>query len=160
MFACTLACITAAARVLLKLAQDGLVHSHLSRTHATNETPHLAVLACALAILLLAAGLAARGVSGADIYAWMGSLAVYGFITAYFLVAAALPFYLRRRAQLTPAAIALSIAGAIAMLLAMAGTLYPIPAAPYNILPYLYLAYLLAGLTWFHLTSRRARNQS
>jgi hypothetical protein len=55
-------------------------------------------------------------------------------ITAYFLVAAALPFYLRRRAQLTPAAIALAIAAALAMLLAMAGTLYPIPAAPYNVL--------------------------
>jgi amino acid transporter len=155
MFACTLACITAAARVLLKMAHYGLVHSHLGRAHTSNGTPHLAVLASALAILLLAAGLAARGASGADIYAWMGSLAVYGFITAYFLVAAALPFYLRRRAQLTPAAIALAIAGALAMLLAMAGTLYPVPAAPYNVLPYIYLAYLLAGLAWFHLSPRR-----
>jgi hypothetical protein len=76
-------------------------------------------------------------------------------ITAYFLVAAALPFYLRRRAQLTPAA----IAAALAMLLAMAGTLYPIPAAPYNVLPYTYLAYLLAGLAWAHLSPRRPRNQ-
>ena len=80
-------------------------------------------------------------------------------ITAYFLVAAALPFYLRRRAQLTPAAIALAIAAALAMLLAMAGTLYPIPAAPYNVLPYIYLAYLLAGLAWAHLSPRRPRNQ-
>ena len=35
MFACTLACITAAARVLLKMAHDGLVHAHLGRAHAT-----------------------------------------------------------------------------------------------------------------------------
>ena len=76
-------------------------------------------------------------------------------INAYFLVAAALPFHLRRRAQLTPAAIALAIAAA----LAMAGTLYPIPAAPYNVLPYTYLAYLLAGLAWAHLSPRRPRNQ-
>ena len=80
-------------------------------------------------------------------------------INAYFLVAAALPFHLRRRAQLTPAAIALAIAAALAMLLAMAGTLYPIPAAPYNVLPYTYLAYLLAGLAWAHLSPRRPRNQ-
>ncbi len=156
MFACTLACITAAARVLLKMAHDGLVHAHLGRAHARNETPHLAVLATSSAVLLLAACLAARGASGADIYAWMGSLAVYGFITAYFLVAAALPFTLRRRGQLTPAALALAIAGALAMLLAMAGTLYPVPTqAPYNYLPYIYLAYLLAGLAWFALAPRR-----
>jgi len=151
MFACTLACITAAARVLLKMAHDGLVHAHMGRTHAKNETPHIAVLAVGLVVAILAAGLSIRGASGADIYAWTGSLAVYGFITAYFLVAAALPIYLCRNAQLTPAALTLSITAALAMLLAMAGTLYPVPTAPYNYLPYIYLAYLVAGLAWFHL---------
>ena len=43
------------------------------------------------------------------------------------------------------------------MLLAMAGTLYPIPDPPYNILPYIYLAYIVAGLTWFALSSRGPR---
>jgi hypothetical protein len=47
-----------------------------------------------------------------------------------------------------------SAAAAVAMLLAMAGTLYPIPASPYNILPYLYLAYLALGLTVSHLTPK------
>jgi hypothetical protein len=37
----------------------------------------------------------------------------------------------------------------------MAGTLYPVPTeAPYNYLPYLYLAYLIAGLTYFALTPK------
>ncbi|MGD0796607.1 MAG: APC family permease [Acidobacteriaceae bacterium] len=155
MFACTLACITAAARVLLRMAHDGLVPAHLSRCHAKNETPHIAVLAVGAVVLLLAAGLAIRGASGADIYAWAGSLAVYGFITAYGLVALALPLYLRRRAQLTPAALALSIAAALAMLLALAGTLYPVPQSPYNWLPYIYLAYLALGLATVSLTPRR-----
>jgi amino acid transporter len=156
MFACTLACITAAARVLLKMSQDGLLHARLASTHATNETPHLAVLTIGAVVLILSAGLAARGASGADIYGWMGSLAVYGFITTYGLVAAALAFYLRRAGQLTPATLSLAIAAALAMLLAMAGTLYPIPAQPYSWLPYIYLAYLIAGLTWFHFAARRS----
>jgi len=150
MFACTLACITAAARVLLRMAHDGLVPAHLSRCHSKNETPHLAVLAVGAVVLLLAAGLAIRGASGADIYAWAGSLAVYGFITTYGLVALALPLYLRRRAQLTPAALTLSVAAAAAMLLALAGTLYPVPQAPYDWLPYIYLAYLVIGLATFY----------
>ena len=148
MFAGTLACITAAARVLLKMAHDGLVPAHLGRAHAKNETPHIAVLAVGLAVLILAGGLAARGTSGADIYGWMGSLAVYGFITVYFLVAAALPLYLRRNAQLTPTALILAFTAGTAMLLAMAGTLYPVPSAPYDRLPYFYLAYLIVGLAW------------
>jgi amino acid transporter len=154
MFACTLACITAAARILLKMAHDGIAPAPLGRAHPTHETPHLAVLAVALVVLILSIALTARGISGADIYGYMGSLSVYGFITVYFLVAAALPIYLRRRAQLTPAALTFSAAAAIAMLLAMAGTLYPIPAPPYNILPYIYLAYLALGLTVSHLVPR------
>jgi amino acid transporter len=105
------------------------------------------VLAVGLVLLILSIALTARGVSGMDIYGYLGSLAVYGFITVYFVVAAALPIYLRRRAQLTPAALTLSIAAAVAMLLAVAGTLYPIPASPYNVLPYVYLVYLSLGLT-------------
>ena len=156
MFACTLACITAAARVLLKMAHDGLAPSPLGRTHHANETPHLAVLTTGLAVLLPTVLLSARGVSGMDIYGWMGSLAVYGFLTIYFLVAVALPFYLRRNAMLTPAALTLSIAAALAMVLAMAGSVYPVPTQfPYNYLPYLYLAYLILGLLWFTLAHRR-----
>ena len=145
MFACTLACITAAARVLLRMAQDGLVHGHLTRCHAKNETPHVAVLAIGVVVAVLAAGLAAHGATGSQIYAWMGSLAVYGFITAYGLVAAALPFYLRRRGELGVGSLMLSIAAGVAMLLAMAGTLYPVPAAPYDWLPYIYLGYWVPG---------------
>jgi amino acid transporter len=156
MFACTLACITAAARVLLKMAHDGLAPSPLGRTHHANETPHLAVLTTGLAVLLPTAILSARGVSGMDIYGWMGSLAVYGFLTIYFLVAVALPLYLRRNGELTNAALALSIAAALAMILAMAGSLYPVPTEkPYNYLPYLYLAYLVLGLACFAFAHRR-----
>jgi len=157
MFACTLACITAAARVLLKMAHDGLAHAHLGRAHSTHETPHIAVLATGLAVLLPAAILSARGVSGMDIYGWMGSLAVYGFLTIYFLVAVALPVFLRRRGQLTAGSFTLAVASAVAMVLAMAGTLYPVPDKPYNWLPYIYLVYLLTGLAWFTIANRRTR---
>jgi hypothetical protein len=41
------------------------------------------------------------------------------------------------------------------MVLAMAGTLYPVPDPPYNYLPYIYLAYLAVGLAWSLLNARR-----
>jgi amino acid transporter len=148
MFACTLACIMAAARVLLHMATNGLVPQPFRRTHRRNETPHMAALATGFAVFIVPACLAARGATGADIYGWMGSLAVYGFITVYFLVACALPVYLRRNGRLTVASVVLSAVAALAMVLAMAGTLYPTPASPYNWLPYIYAAYILGGLLW------------
>ncbi len=148
MFAATLACITAAARVLLRMATNGIAHPLFARTHHRNSTPHLAVLVIGLVTLLPVAILSARGVAGTDIYGWMGSLAVYGFLTTYGLAALALPFYLRRVHTLTRGVLGLSIAASVAILLALAGTLWPVPEAPYNWLPYVYLAYLAVGMGW------------
>jgi hypothetical protein len=48
------------------------------------------------------------------------------------------------------------VAAGTAMLLALAGTLYPVPTdQPYNWLPYLYLVYLACGTVWFFVSGRR-----
>jgi len=148
MFACVLACTTAAARVLLTMSHHGLTHSHLTRTHERNETPHIAVLVTGVATFALTVALALRHVSPANIYGWLGSLATYGFLTAYALVCLAVPSFLRREGALTPVWLVLSGAGFIAMLLAIAGSVYPVPQGAYRWLPYLYLAYLIAGWLW------------
>jgi amino acid transporter len=188
MFACTLACVTAAARVLMRMAHDGIAPAPLGRAHAAHQTPHLAVLAVSLAVLLLTLALTARHTSGADIYGQIGSLSVYGFITTYFLIAIALPRLSRAINPGAPFVTApssrvgssptnpgapfvtapssrvgtfiLSTTAALAMLLALAGTLYPVPAPPYNVLPYAYLIYLALGLTISHLTPNPTRKLS
>lgn len=148
MFACTLACVTAAARVLLLMAHNGLAHNSLSKTHHRNETPHAAVLATGAATMILPVALAAAKINGETIYDWMGSLATYGFITVYALVAIALPLHLRRLRTLTSATVLLSGLAVAAMAMVLAGTLYPVPEPPLNWLPYLFLLYLAAAIGW------------
>jgi amino acid transporter len=149
LFAGTLACITAAARVLLLMSHHGLAHDSLRQTHVRNETPSRAVLVTGVAAVLPVAVLAARGVSGLDVYGWMGSLATYGFIVAYAMVCTALPRYLRDHGAWRPGAQIIPALACIAMVLALVGNLYPIPEGVYSKLPYVYLAYLAAGLLWF-----------
>src|ERR1700683_985916 len=104
LFAGTLACITAAARVLLLMAHHGLAHGSLSATHVQHQTPGRAIVITGVAALLPVAVLAARGASGLDVYGWLGSLATYGFIVAYALVCVALPRYLRHHGVFRPGA--------------------------------------------------------
>jgi amino acid transporter len=154
LFAGTLACITAAARVLLRMAHDGLAHHSLGVTHVRNHTPGRAVVITGIAAVLPVAVLAARGASGLDVYGWLGSLATYGFIVAYALVCVALPRYLRQHGAFTSGAQIVPGLAAAAMLLALVGNLYPVPEGPYGKLPYIYLAYLIAGLGWFMVRAR------
>lgn len=156
LFAGTLACITAAARVLLLMAHNGLAPASLRVTHSRNETPSRAVLVTGVAAVLPVAVLAALGASGLDVYGWMGSLATYGFIVAYALVCLALPRYLQQHGALNANAQIISWLAFGAMILALVGNLYPVPEGPYGKLPYIYLTFLVAGLLWFAFRGRAA----
>jgi amino acid transporter len=158
LFACTLGCITAAARVLLLMSHHGLAHASFRKIHAKNETPGLATVITGAAAVLPVAILAARGASGLDVYGWLGSLATYGFIVAYALVSTALPRYLREHHAYGPGAQVIPWLACAAMCLALVGNLYPVPEGPYGKLPYIYLAYLSAGLCWFFWRARSRRS--
>ena len=156
MFAGTLACVTAAARVLLLMSHNGLAHDSLRTTHQRNETPGRAIIVPGVAACLPVAILAARGASGLDVYGWMGSLATYGFIVAYALVSLALPGYLRSHGVHHASAQLLSCLACLAMLLALVGNLYPVPEGPYGKLPYIYFVYLVAGMSWYYWRTRNS----
>ncbi len=155
MFAGTLGCITAAARVLLLMAHNGLAHGAFRTTHEHHDTPTAALLATGTAAVLPVAILAYRGSNGLDVYGWMGSLATYGFIVAYALVCVALPRYLRDHGVFRPGAQIIPWLAFIAMLAALVGNLYPVPEGPYGKLPYIYLVYVIAGLVWYAVQARK-----
>ena len=153
----TLACITAAARVLLLMAHNGLAHDFLRATHTRHETPHRAIVITGIAAVVPVVILAMRGDNGLDVYGWLGSLATYGFIVAYGLVSIALPRYLREHNAYHSGAQIVPWLAFCAMLLALVGNLYPVPEGPYGKLPFIYLGYLIAGMLWFAVSGRRKK---
>ena len=53
--------------------------------------------------------------------------------------------YLRAQGRLTTQAIGISILAVLAMGAALLGSVYPVPPAPYSLLPYLYAVLLFGG---------------
>jgi len=149
MFACVLACTTAAARVLLKMAQGGLLPQALARANQRHGTPGAAIALSAGLMFLSTAALALGRVTGSDMYDWMGSLAVFGFLTAYALVALALPFARRAMGQHSHIVAALSIFTVAVMILITVFDLNSADDKVHARIPYLYLAYIAAGLGWY-----------
>jgi hypothetical protein len=66
---------------------------------------------------------------------------LYGFIVAYASVCFALPRYLRHHGVSHPETQVVAWLAGTAVLLALAGNLYPVPEGPYGKLPLIYLGY-------------------
>jgi amino acid transporter len=149
MFACVLACATAAARVLLRMAHDKLLPSALQRTSPRHGTPGTAV-ALSIALMFAAtAAMALLGDTGSTMYDLLGSLSVFGFLTAYALVALALPFARRAVGQHSHLLAAVSILTVAVILIIAVFDLNSAEDVVHARIPYLYLAYITAGLAWY-----------
>ena len=159
MFACVLACTTAAARVIMRMANRALLPAEFERTSLRHGTPSAAVILSAALMFAATAALGLQGYAGSAMYDLCGSLSVFGFLTAYALVALALPFARRAKGQHSGIVTGISILTIAVVLLIVIFDLRSATDPVHAGIPYLYMAYLAAGLGWYAMRRKReARN--
>ncbi len=154
-FACVLACTTAAARVLMRMAHGRLLPRAFART-SRHGTPTLAVAFSGGAMFVSTAAMWYRGVDGPAIYDLAGSLSVFGFLTAYALVAVALPFARSALGQHSHAVMAVSMLTVVVTVLIAIFDLRSGSDPAHARIPYIYLAYIVAGIGVYLLRRRQA----
>jgi amino acid transporter len=149
MFACVLACTTAAARVLMRMAHDKLLPNRFAGTNPRHGTPGAAIVLSAGAMLVSTLGMQLSGFSGSEMYDLLGSLSVFGFLTAYALVALALPFARRSVHAHSHGVATVSLFTVLVMVLIAVFDLRSTTDAIHARIPYIYLGYLVAGSAWY-----------
>ncbi len=147
-FSCILACTTAAARVLLRMSHEGLMPELLQGTSKRHGTPGPAIVLSAGVMLAAAEAMTLNGVSAAAIYDLLGSLSVFGFLTAYALVAAALPFARRALGQHSHLVAAASVVTVLVLIVVVIFDLQSASDVNHARIPWIYLGYLALGLVW------------
>ena len=156
MFACVLACTTAAARVLLRMAH-GKVSPQLARTHqqAPRHTrrsrralrrPHVR----------RHRRLSLRGVPGSDMYDLVGLALGLRLSHRLALVAAALPFARRALGQHSLRVAPSASSPSLVMILIVIFDLHSATDAIHARIPWIYLAYIAAGVAWYALRRKKA----
>lgn len=162
-FTCVLGSINPAARVAFTMARHGLFHASLGEAHSANKTPHVAVSVCSLLMFLVPACMSLFHVRLFDCMGYLGAICTYGFLTAYILVSIAAPIYLYKLQKLRWHHVLFSVLAISFMMIPVLGslgipgsTLFPVPAAPYDVFPYLFLMYLCVTCGWFVLQRLRS----
>ncbi|MEP0755266.1 APC family permease [Trichocoleus sp. Lan] len=155
-FACVLGSINPAARVFFTMARHGLFPSSLGLSHSSNRTPHIAVTLCSLIVFLVPASMSLFHVKLFDSMGYLGAICSYGFLTVYTLISIAAPVYLHKIRKLRLHHVVFSVLAVGFMMIPVLGSvgipgsrLFPIPAAPYDAFPYLFLMYLIVTCGWF-----------
>jgi amino acid transporter len=146
----------AAVRVLFSMGREGIFTRALGRTSASG-TPLVALTAYAIfsLILCLAGGLA-WGPFGA--YGFYGTILGLGMLIIYILLNLALILFYRRDhpSEFNPLRHGvLPIVASLLMLLPIGGLLYPVPAYPNNMVPYIMVAWIVAGFIYLTVISNR-----
>ncbi|HEY8642557.1 MAG TPA: APC family permease [Candidatus Dormibacteraeota bacterium] len=160
MFACTLACINASARMLLTISHDGMGHSVMTRVSASRKTPHIGIWVAGLPMFIVPAAFILVGRSAVDVTGWSGTVATFGFMLGYGLVSAAAPYYLYKMGESKPLVWLAGIVGAVSMVIVFYASWLPttIPligqyfsplTSPYDKLPYVFFAWAAIGILWF-----------
>jgi amino acid transporter len=164
-FACVLGTINPAARIFFTMARHGLFPASMGSAHRANRTPHIAVTLCSLVMFLVPAALSLFGISLFDSMGYLGAMCSYGFLTVYILVSIAAPLYLRKIGSLRPWHLLVSMLAVGFMMLPILGSVgvpgsswFPVPEAPYNLFPYLFLLYLAVTCGWFSWKKHRSPN--
>jgi amino acid transporter len=146
-FALALSCMNAGSRIMLAMGRHEIFHTATSRTHPKHETPHVALAIMAICMFLVVTLCRVFfKLEVLDEFNDAGTMGAFGFVGAYMLVTLAAPFYLKKRGELKAKDIVLCVVAMVLLMIPAIGSVYPVPPAPVNYFPYIFLAYLAAGL--------------
>lgn len=146
-FACCLACVNAGARLLYSMGKYQFVHRSLGSVHATHRTPHLAILLFGALLTGICVAMTPLGLL--DAFGYAGTFASFGFVVVYLALCIVAPLDLAGSGEMRWRHVLIGFLGAALMLFVIVGSVYPIPPYPYDVLPYVFVAYMMAGGLWF-----------
>ncbi len=144
-WSCVTACMNAGSRTIFTMSRHKLLPSFLSKVHVKNETPCIAVTFSSITMIIFPIVLMAFGSKLFDIFGWLATIATFGFLFAYIVIAIGAPIYLHREKQLTISNIIISILTLAILVIAVVGSVYPLPAYPYNMFPFIFVGWMIIG---------------
>ena len=148
-FAVVVAPLNVVGRIVYVMGKEGMVPERFGRTHETHLTPHRVLLIAGPAAIVLDIVLLLVGTHPMDIVVWVDTYGTYGYMVAYALVAIAGVVYTRRAGMPGALVLVCAVVAVLAMAYVFVANVWPVPAFPLNVIPYLFVATMLLAFARF-----------
>ncbi|HWE66856.1 MAG TPA: APC family permease [Acidimicrobiales bacterium] len=153
-FSLSLSCLNAGSRIIYPMAKHGIFSGHLGKSHATNRTPHVAVTVY-IAMIFAFPAFMMIFTNPLTAFGDAGTLAAFGFLVAYYLITVAAPMYLKKIGELKRRHVVMAVVSVLCLLVPTIGSFYPLPPYPVRLFPYIFASWMLVGVVWLYVVSRR-----
>jgi amino acid transporter len=163
-FALAMSCLNAGSRIMFTMGRYGIFHISMGSSHKRNLTPHFAITTFAVIQFLIPTVFMLAVYAGADQKLQIGApfdefndagvFGAMGFCGAYVLISLATPFYLKKLGELKPIHVAIAAISLILLAVPIVGLVWPQPPYPVNYFPYIFGAYLIAGMILITIRSK------
>lgn len=133
-------------------------HRSLGSVHRARHRPHVAIMAVAVPMIVVPMITTAIKTTPVEATGWAGTVATFGFMLGYALIAVGAPIFLRRVGVLSPLTWVVGIVGAVVMAFVfwanwlpqlIPGGLFPALSGACVWLPYVFLAWVAVGIVYF-----------
>lgn len=148
-FAVVVAPLNVVGRIIYVMGKEGMVAERFGRTHESHLTPHRVLLLAGPAAIVLDVVLLLMGVDPMNIVVWVDTYGTYGYMVAYALVAIACVLYTRRENIPNTLVWVCATVAVVAMAYVFFANVWPVPAFPLNVIPYLFLVTMIAAVVWY-----------
>ncbi|WP_449280417.1 APC family permease [Leucobacter sp.] len=148
-FAVVVAPLNVVGRIIYVMGKEGIAPERFGRTHETHLTPHRVLLIAGPAAIVLDIILLLMGTHPMDIVVWVDTYGTYGYMVAYALVAIAGVIYTRRMGMPSALVRICALIAVVAMAYVFFANVWPVPAFPLNVIPYLFVGTMLLAFIRF-----------
>jgi amino acid transporter len=156
-FAAALGAVTGTARLLYTFGRDRLLPPRLGRTTQSTASPLIAVVTVIVLAAVIDIVLYSMGMSAVSVFGDLGAMGVLALLIVYLATQVGAIRLFSRNRQWRPVQFLVPGIAAVLLGYALYGNLYPVPALPAAVFPYIVLAWILIGVVMSYIFRSRLR---
>lgn len=152
-FSCALGSYCAGSRMLFAMGRDGIMHKSMMKLHPKHETPYYALILLIVVSAIVQITLFKK--DGIEVFGYLATIGSLAILVSYIFTSIGSMFYFTKIKAWKAPNLIIPVLSVMALLYVLYSNIYPVPAFPNNLFPYIVLAWIALGFVFSNIFTKR-----